>query len=261
MHVIERGAGTPLILLHGFGVDHRSLLPLDAVFERAGGWRRLYLDLPGTAGTPVGEVRSTADMVDAVAAEITALVGSEPFALLGYSLGGMLARALAHRFRDRVIGLATVVGVVVSRHGARDVPEPTVLRHDPEALALAGDAASAYTELAVVQSPENVRAFLEHVQPGLASADPIGLGRIAARYTLPIEPEAASPEPWTRPALFLTARQDNVVGYRDTWATLDHYPRATFVALDAAGHNVHLDRPELTAALLGDWAARVRAER
>jgi hypothetical protein len=29
MHVLERGAGAPLVLLHGFSVDHRILLPLD----------------------------------------------------------------------------------------------------------------------------------------------------------------------------------------------------------------------------------------
>jgi pimeloyl-ACP methyl ester carboxylesterase len=139
------------------------------------------------------------------------------------------------------------------------VPPVTVLRRDPAALALAGDAAHDYAEEAVVQSVENVRAFLDHIHPSLLSADEAGLARIAARYALDREPEEADPRPFTRPCLMITARQDHVVGYEDAWAHRDHYPRATFVVLDAAGHNVHLDQPVLTAALISDWVARVRA--
>lgn len=46
-HIVRRGSGAPLILVHGMGVDHRLLLPLDAALEAAGGWERIYVDLPG----------------------------------------------------------------------------------------------------------------------------------------------------------------------------------------------------------------------
>lgn len=259
VHVIERGSGTPLVLVHGHGLDHRSLLPLDPVVEAAGGWRRLHLDLPGTAGTPIGDVASTQDVVDAVLAELGRRLGDEPFAVLGMSFGGMVARQVAHVLRPRVLGLATLAGVFVAEHARRAVPPATVLRTDPAALALAGAAADDYAELAVVQGVENARAFLEHLQPGIAGADDAGLARIAARYALEREPEDAYPEPFTQPALVLTARQDQVVGYADAWARVEHYPRATFVVLDAAGHHAHLDRPALTAALVADWLERVRA--
>lgn len=55
-------------------------------------------------------------------------------------------------------------------------------------------------------------------------------------------------------------RENHVVGFRDQFALLEHYPRATYAVLDAAGHNLHLDRPEATGALVGEWAAEaVRA--
>ncbi len=258
MHAIDLGAGRPLILIHGFGVDHRILVPLDPVLQSAGTWRRIYLDLPGTAGTPIGGAASTSDVVAAVEREIDARIGDEPFAILGNSFGGMIARQVAHDLRPRVLGLATLAGVFVPEQERRTVPPRTVLRTDSEALAIAGAAADDYAEMAVVQSTENARAFLDHVWPGLTSSDPAGLARIAERYALEREPEDVHPDPFMQPSLFITAKQDQVVGYEDAWARNEHYPRATFVALDGAGHNVHLDRPSLTAALITDWLARIR---
>jgi pimeloyl-ACP methyl ester carboxylesterase len=46
-------------------------------------------------------------------------------------------------------------------------------------------------------------------------------------------------------------------------ALIVHYSRrprlATFAVRDAAGHNAHLERPDLTAALVKDWLARARS--
>jgi pimeloyl-ACP methyl ester carboxylesterase len=259
VNVIDRGSGTPLILLHGFGVDHRILLPLEPVFQAAGSWRRIYLDLPGTAGTAIGVIASSDDVVAAVKEEIIRRIGDEPFAILGNSFGGMIARKVAHDLRPRVLGLATLAAVFVAAHEQRTLPTRTVLSSDPEAVVVAGPAAKDYAEMAVVQSADNARSFLEHVLPGSVGVDQAGLDRIAARYALEREPEEAHPEPFTQPSLFVTARQDHVVGYQDAWSRFEHYPRATFIVLDAAGHNVHLDQPSLTAPLLTDWLTRIRA--
>ncbi|MFL1377919.1 MULTISPECIES: alpha/beta fold hydrolase [unclassified Nocardiopsis] len=258
MHVVERGSGTPIVLLHGFGVDHRLLLPLDPVLEADGGWRRLHVDLPGTAGTPAGAVASAEDVVAAVEEEIERRLGGEPFALVGNSFGGMIARRVAHDLRPRVLGLAALAAVFVAEHARRDVPGRTVLVEDPAAVAGLGEAGGDYAEMAVVQDPDGARAFAEHALPGLRSADEAALERIARRYSLDREPEEGAPEPFTAPSLFVSGRQDQVVGYRDAWVRVEHYPRATFAVLDAAGHNVHLERSVLVAALVTDWLGRMR---
>ncbi|HEV8154163.1 MAG TPA: hypothetical protein VGP67_01435 [Gaiellales bacterium] len=47
-----RRTGRPVMLIHGWQGDHRYMqADVDAVFEAAGGWRRLYLDLPGHGQT------------------------------------------------------------------------------------------------------------------------------------------------------------------------------------------------------------------
>ena len=255
---VERGTGTPLVLLHGFGVDHRLLLPLDPTIQAAGGWRRIYLDLPGCGATPLGTVASAEDVAAVVRDEISARIGDEPFAVLGNSFGGMLARRVAHDLRGQVLGLATIAAVFVADHDRRDVPTKTVVIEDLDLIDGLGEAGDAYREVAVTHTAENAEAFLAHAYPGLLVADSAGLDRIATRYAFDSEPESASPAPFTQPALFITGRQDHVVGYRDALARLDHYPRASFAVLDGAGHNVHLDQPEATASLLNQWLRHIR---
>lgn len=67
----------------------------------------------------------------------------------------------------------------------------------------------------------------------------------------------ALPEPFPAPALFLLGRQDNVVGYRDAWDVVEHYPRATFAVLDRAGHFLNYNQEALFKALVNEWLDRV----
>jgi pimeloyl-ACP methyl ester carboxylesterase len=254
----EIGSGTPLVLLHGFGLDHRSLLPLEPAFERARGWRRIYLDLPGATQSPAAGVSSAQDVADATAEEIRRRLGDQPFAVLGNSFGGMIARHVAHELRPQVLGLATVAGVFVAPHNQRTVPPRTVLTTDPLIEPILDAAIDQYREDAVVESPDDAQAFLRFIRPGLDGFDPAAFDRIAAHYTLDHEPEDAHPEPFDQPSLHVTARQDHVVGYSDAWARLEHYPRASFATLDAAGHNILFEQAGLCSALMADWLRRIR---
>jgi pimeloyl-ACP methyl ester carboxylesterase len=254
----ETGSGIPVVLLHGFGLDHRSLLPLDPTFERSGRWRRIYLDLPGATGSPAKAVASSQEVADAVVEEIRARAGAEPFAVLGNSFGGMIARYVAHELRSQVLGLATLAGVFVAPRDERTVPPRTVLRREPGIVPLLGAALAHYREDAVVESTADARAFLQYVLPGIDGADQRALDRIAESYSLDREPEDKHPEPFSQPALHLTGRQDDAVGYSDAWSRIGHYPRASFAALDAAGHNLLFEQPELCSALVADWLERIR---
>ena len=61
VHYAEYGSGTPVLALHGAGVDHREIAgALEPVFTRIPGFRRLYPDLPGMGHTPrPGRSRAT----------------------------------------------------------------------------------------------------------------------------------------------------------------------------------------------------------
>lgn len=258
VHSVEFGSGTPILMIHGFCVDHHLLLGLDSVFAGQGQWRRVYVDLPGMGKSPAGpEIDSPDAVAEAVVSFARTAFANEKFAVLGNSFGGMIARHVVAEFGDQVLGLALLCPVAVAAHGSRTVPVQTVLQQDRSLLAsLDSEDAADYEEMAVVQSTENWVRFRESVLPGLRAFDRAAIQRISSSYALNSEPENRSPK-FQRPTVIITGRQDHVVGYQDQIALSDHYVQATIAVLDRAGHNAHLDQPGLTSALLGEWVVRM----
>ncbi|MFL4476137.1 alpha/beta fold hydrolase [Paeniglutamicibacter sp. MACA_103] len=249
-------------MVHGLCVDHRLLLGLDPVFAARGTWRRVYIDLPGMGGSAAGsEVRSTDAVADAVVSFARKAFGNERFAILGNSFGGMIASHLVAEFGEQVLGLALLCPVAVADHGQRVLPPATVLHSDPRLLAsLDPEDAKAYAEMAVIQSPENWARFRDSVLPGLRAFDRSAIGRIAGNYALAREPEQR-PAGFAGPTLVIAGRQDHIVGFEDQVALAERYAHATVSVLENAGHNAHLDQPELTAGLLDRWLASMEASR
>ncbi len=157
LHFVERGAGTPVLALHGWTPDHRLMLGcLEPVFAKRPGYRRLYPDLPGMGKSPAPpRIAGSDDMLDAVQDFIDDTIGAEPFLLVGESYGGYLSRALVRARPRQVLGLALICppGRNLEK-SERLVPERQVLRPDPELLAsLDAPLAEEFADVAVVQTP------------------------------------------------------------------------------------------------------------
>jgi pimeloyl-ACP methyl ester carboxylesterase len=259
LHHVEYGNGTPLVFIHGYNVDHHLLRPFESVFADHSGWRRIYLDLPGHGRTPADVSAPTADAIaDVVADTIERLVGSGPFAVCGNSFGGQLSREMVARFGDRVLGVALISPVVVPQAARRRGIHRIFRGAEPEADLAAADPATVaeFTSIAVEHSASAWAAFTRYVAPGLAAYDRDFARRLLESFELSVRPEERFGT-FDRPSLVLTGRQDQGVGYLDQFELLASYPRMTYVALDRAGHNVHLDQPDVSRALFGDWLRRM----
>ncbi|GEC03544.1 2-hydroxy-6-oxo-6-phenylhexa-2,4-dienoate hydrolase [Streptomyces spinoverrucosus] len=262
LHFEERGEGTPVLAVHGWTPDHRLMLGcLEPVFTHRPGYRRLYPDLPamGKSAAPA-HIKSSDDMLAAVQDFVDDRIGDEPFLLVGESYGGYLARGLARARREQVLGLALICPLGTAVEDAeRRVPPQQVLRPDPELIATLDErTAEQFTDVAVVQTPRTLRRTREEIITGLDVADTEAMARIRQNWTLTEDPEGG--EPFTRPTLILTGRQDHMVGYLDQFALLPHYPRATYAVLDTSGHNLQIEQPDLFDAFVGEWLDRTAAE-
>ncbi len=260
VHYVEYGAGILMVALHGWGVDHHYMTAvLEPVFASQPGYRRIYVDSPGMGRTPAPEqIASTADMLEVILAFIDGVIGAEPFLVAGHSHGGYLARAVVNRRPEQVLGLAVInpMGHKGKQDGGAELPAHVVLHRSGDLDGLLEPALEAeYPGYLVIQTPETLRLFAEREGPGIAAADKAALERIYKDFFLAESPESG--EPFAKPTLILTGRQDSFTGYAQGWEVLPHYPRATYAVLDGAGHGLPHEQVGLTTALLGEWLHRV----
>jgi pimeloyl-ACP methyl ester carboxylesterase len=249
VYYVERGEGSPVLVLHGGGVDHREVMAcLDPVLDGSTRYRRIYLDLPGTGRTPAPETISSADdVLEVLLAFIDGVIGALPLLVVGHSAGGYFAQAIADRRPEQVAGLALLCPLLAGIH---DVPE-----HD--VVVSSGSIGSAeFRDYFTVQTAETLDRYERYVEPAVGLADQSALARIGERWELTTpRPEQA---PYRCPTLLVTGRQDSTVGYARAWELLGQYPRATFAVLDRAGHALPHEQPELLRALVTEWLDRVR---
>lgn len=256
VHYAEYGTGTPVLALHGAGVDHREIAgALEPIFCNVSEFRRLYPDLPGMGRTPApGTITSNDDVLDLVLGFIDSTIGDEPFLVMGHSYGGYLARAVASQRPDQAIGLALICPV--GAH-TRDVPEHEVLVASADLSSnLDPELEASYRGYFVVHTAETLGRFQEFVAPAASLLDESSLMRIFSNWELRDRPEAAKTYP--HPVLILAGRQDATAGHTGPWDLIGHYPRSTFAVLDRAGHALFHEQPALTQALVVEWLARVR---
>ena len=244
-YAVTEGDGLPVVFVHGMGVDHRSLMLLDEAFlcpesgaAASRSLKRIYLDLPGFGRTPALPARACGlpEMADWLQSAIDDLVGAgEPFALVGNSMGGALAREMVARESSRVRGLALIAPVVDPRRTRRHVAEHVITEPNPTLIhALPQDQTFDFVTMGVNQSFAAWRRYQSYILPGIRLCDRDACARLDA-----------------------TGRRDQIVGFEDQRALLSHYPDATFVTLDDAGHNAHIDQPEAVIHLLREWAGRL----
>jgi pimeloyl-ACP methyl ester carboxylesterase len=136
IHYEIRGAGRPIVMLHGFAVDRHSMIGcMEPVFADRPDWQRIYLDLPGMGETPAAPHLSSTDALrDMVLTFADHVIPGQRFAIAGKSYGGYLTRGVVSRCPERIEGAAFICPTVVADREARDVPELTVIARDDAVL-------------------------------------------------------------------------------------------------------------------------------
>jgi len=118
----RRGKGTPLVLLHGFPLDHHLWDDVSSLLED-----KFELILPDLRGFGESTTVDAPYSMDDYASDIAGLLdqlGIQKVAVAGHSMGGYVALAFAKLYPERVSGLALISSQVLA-----DPPDRTAGRY------------------------------------------------------------------------------------------------------------------------------------
>jgi esterase len=241
LHAVERGAGTPVALLHGLYGQSNNFATVQK--RLAQGRRVIALDLRNHGSSPHAPTMTYPAMAEDVLETLRAM-DALPCALVGHSMGGKVAmraalKAPAAVSRLLVADIAPVPYDHADFHGGY-VAAMRALPLRPGLTRAEADAA-----LAEAVPDKATRSFLLlNLRFGAAPAWRLNLPAIEA--ALPAlagwpDPESAV---YRGPTLFLAgARSDYVLPeYRPAIRAL--FPASRVVTLKDAGHWVHADDPD-----------------
>ncbi|EGK11918.1 alpha/beta hydrolase [Desmospora sp. 8437] len=268
IHYAEHGSGTPVLLLHGYSLDHRMMTAcMEPVFAERPDYHRIYPDLPGMGLTPAQPwIQNSDDMLKAILSFIDTVIPDRPFLVVGESYGGYLAQGIAAKKEEQVMGLALICPMVIPDASRRTLPDPTVLHRDERLLSelestAAPEAVEDFKQIAVIQDRSHWERFDREILAGSRLADADLLQRVKSNYGFSHDLNRELEKSFTGPTLILAGRQDAAVGYQDQWVLNQRYPRASFAVLDRAGHNLHIEQSRLFEALVTEWLDRVEEVR
>jgi pimeloyl-ACP methyl ester carboxylesterase len=275
VHLLEKGAGTPVVLLHGSGVAAGFFLPL---LNEVDGVRALAPDLPGSGlSDPIELPRHR--YFETAAAWLDRLLDTlelDRIALLGHSAGGVwaLRYALAHPERVErlvLIGPPSLPGTrcpLPYRLMATPGVGQLASRVPPSPQSVLRFATFMGEREALPEHPELIDLFL------VAGRDPLAVSALAAEVHVVVSPFALlSRSGWrrnsrVRPAELRRLAMPTLVVWGDreplgpvsvAQAVTDLIPQARLQVLPS-GHAPWLGQSAQTAAAVADFVRGDRAE-
>lgn len=232
------GAKPTVVFIHGAANDH-SVWALQSRYFAYHGWNALAIDLPGhgkSAGKPFDSVAEAADWI----VRLLDAAGAKQAALVGHSMGSLIALEAAARAPARVTKLA-LVGIAVPM----PVSEP-LLAASKANDHLAYDMINVFSHSAPAQiggnrvpglwMMGNAMRLMERSAPGALYADFSACNGYAGGV------EAA--QKTACPVALILGKRDLMTPVKAAQALIAALPKANVVALDGAGHALMAEKPD-----------------
>jgi 3-oxoadipate enol-lactonase len=236
----RRGKGIPLVLIHGYPLDHSIWLQVASLLEND--FDLIMPDLPGFGESSSHSTNSLLpDMAEDFASLLDYLKIKKAF-VVGHSMGGYLALAFARGFSERLLGL----GLVASQALA-DSPEKKAARYQEAEHILsqgvgdvAADMSIKLTENPILQSQLKNLMLRQHPQ-GLADA----LKAMAERQdSMQLLKELSIP------VVTVHGLADKLIPPDRARAVQNVVKEGYLTEIEGAGHMPMMEAPQVTAEAL-----------
>jgi len=252
LHVEAMGAGPPLVLLHGWAM-HSGMW--GSVAERLAGRFRVHaVDLPGHGYSAALAPWTLDGVVGAVAAAFAG--DDEPLAVVGWSLGGVVALRWALAAPQRIGRLALVCTTpsFVARSGWPDAMAAATLAQFGDELRVAYRLTLLRFLSLQLRGGDDAKATLAAMRARIfARPDPEpGVLAAALAELAAIDLRAAAPQ-LRQPALVVAGERDTLAPAAAGAWLARAMPHARFAPIAGAAHAPHLSHPAAFAAALDDF--------
>ena len=233
----RHGKGTPLVLIHGYPLDHTSWNEVASLLENE--FDVIAPDLRGFGQSTTVETPYTiSDMADDLAGLLDHL-GIDKVALAGHSMGGYVALAFAKKYSQRMSGLG-----LVSSQAVADSPEGKDRRYQTAAdVAQKGVGIVADAMTPKLSADTRVQAFVRTVIEQQKKSAVIGaLKAMAEREDL--MPHLSTV---TFPVVLIHGNADMLIPIERAKEMKALLPSAQFLELQGAGHMPMMEFAKETA--------------
>lgn len=251
----EKGAGRPLVLVHGFPMDHRIWQEqLTALSEVC---RVIAVDLKGFGKTRCNEAFTIDSMADELVLFLKG-IGAFPCILTGLSMGGYISLSLAARHPDAVKGL-----VIMSSKSEADAPAGKEARQKMAQLAQEkGSAAVAEQMLPRVLTSETIASRPDVTTKMRQIMEACPANTIAnASFAMRDRPDRTADLPNLKmPVLVVLGTGDNLIPPETGRKFADACPNGRLVLIENAGHMPCMENPQATNVALAEFVASTRWE-
>lgn len=256
LHYVQAGQGVPLLLVHGYPLDHALWQPQIDALADAQVARVIAPDLRGFGQSDAPEGVYTMDMHADDLRELLDTLQIRQAVLCGLSMGGYIALAFWRKYAARVRAL-----ILVDTRAGADTPAARQARLDmveqvkqrgsiPAAEAMLPRLLAGSTHQSRPDLVESVRAMMLRQRP---------VGIVGAQLGMAQRPDSTPTLPTiTVPTLAIFGAQDVITPADAEGRSLaDAIPGAKLVIIPNAGHLSNLEQPQAFNAAARDFLARV----
>ncbi len=237
---VRRGAGKPLVLVHGYPLDHtiwNEVLPL---LERD-----FDVVLPDLRGFGQSQVVESQFQMSDMAADIAGLLdhlGIEKAVIAGHSMGGYISLAFARAYPERMSGLDLVASQALA-----DPPERKRGRYEAAAeIMKSGVGAVAESMPGKLTPDERVQALVRSL---IARQSPAGLAG-ALKAMAERDDSTSALSNFDFPVVVIHGEADELIPIQRAQEIKAFIPHATLMELSGVGHMPMLENPWVTATTL-----------
>ena len=261
IHYQVIGSGKPVVMIHGLDCDLNLMRGcFEPIFKNKNGYKRIYIDLPGMGKSEASlEYASSDKILDILLSFIENNI-AENFLLMGESYGGYLSRGILSKLYSKIDGMVLLCPVVIPTHAKRDVPKIAVKFEDKNFMnTLNNFERKTFGKFSVLENNRVYKRYKNEILSGIKKCDKDFIELLWKNYSFSFDVDKKLKKiKFDKPVLFMVGRQDICVGYKDLWKLLEDYPRATFVIIDIAGHNLQIEQPEVFNSLVENFLKRVK---